>query len=59
MPAGNVSTIVDELNENEGVFQTKLLYMSRMMKQHQLPPALEDRVMNYYTYQYKNHQARA
>ena len=53
---GNVSTMIDELNENEGVFQTKLLYMSRMMRQHQLPPQLEDRVMNYYTYQYKNHQ---
>ena len=53
---GNVSTMVDELNENEGDFQTKLLLMSRMTKQHQLPRELEDRVMNYYTYQYKNHQ---
>ena len=48
--------MVDELNESEGVFQTKLLYMSRMMRQHQLPPALEERVMQYYTYQYRNHQ---
>ena len=53
---GNVSTMVDELNENEGVLQTKLLLMTRMMRQNQLPHELEDRVTNYISYQYKNHQ---
>merc|ERR1740130_815932 len=53
---GNVSTMVDELNENEGVLQTKLLLMTRMMRQSQLPHELEDRVTNYISYQYKNHQ---
>ena len=53
---GSVSTIVDELSENESVFQTKLLYMSRMLKQHRLPKQLEERVLNFLTYQWKNHQ---
>lgn len=53
---GNVSTMVDELNENEGVLQTKLLLMTRMMRQNQLPHELEDRVTNYISYQYKDHQ---
>ena len=53
---GSVSTIVDELSENESVFQTKLLYMSRMLKQHKLPHQLEERVLNYLNYQWKNHQ---
>ena len=37
---GNVSTMVDELNENEGVLQTKLLLVSRLMRQNQLPHEL-------------------
>ena len=55
---GNVSTMVDELNENEGVLQTKLLLVSRLMRQNQLPHELEDRVTNYISYQYKNHQGK-
>ena len=53
---GSVSTIVDELSEAESIFQTKLLFMSRMLKQYKMPSQLESRVMNYYAYQWSNHQ---
>lgn len=53
---GSVSTIVDEISEAESLFQTKQLYVWRMLKQHRLPPEVERRVLNFYTYRWRNHQ---
>lgn len=53
---GAVSTTVDELSENKSAFRTKLLYVARMLKQHKLPDEIEDRVVNFYTYQWKAHR---
>jgi hypothetical protein len=53
---GSVSIIVEELSEAESDFQTKKLFMRRMLKQNTLPADMESRVLAYYSYQWTIHQ---